>query len=300
VDVSDRTVVAHLPAIAVSSRTAGETTARSSLRPSTSSGTGGIRRAALSVARALPRFTGFAVVLLAWQVGTSTGLLDAWSTPSPAAVARAFWTLATSGALAHHLLVSLVRVAGGLALGVSAGITLGLVAGLLRIGEVLVDAPLQSLRMLPHLALLPLFIVWFGIGETPKLGLIALGSFFPVYVNLFSGIRGVDVRLVEAVRTLGLSRLGLVVHVVLPGALPSVLTGLRLSLGVAWLSLVVAEQVNASAGIGFLISDAREFLRTDIIFVGLMVYAALGLASDLAVRLVERRALRWRPAFPVA
>jgi sulfonate transport system permease protein len=254
-------------------------------------------RCVLSNLRVLPRFTGFALVLLAWQVAAWTGLLEVWNTPSLGAVGQAFWTLAASGALAHHLLVSLGRVVEGLALGVGAGALLGLVAGLLRVGEVLVDAPLQSLRMLPHLALLPLFIVWFGIGETPKLGLIALGSFFPVYVNLFAGIRSVDVRLVEAARTLGLGRLGLVRHVVLPGALPSALTGLRLSLGVAWLSLVVAEQINASAGIGYLITDAREFLRTDIIVVGLLVYAALGLVADLSVRLVERRALRWRRGF---
>jgi len=142
----------------------------------------------------------------------------------------------------------------------------------------------------------PLLILWFGIGETPKIALVALGTTFPIYLNLFSGIRGVDPKLVEAGRVFGLDRRGLVRHIILPGALPSALVGLRYSLGVAWLSLVVAEQVNADAGIGYMISDARDFLRTDVIVVGLLVYALLGLAADGLVRALERRALAWRPS----
>jgi sulfonate transport system permease protein len=151
------------------------------------------------------------------------------------------------------------------------------------------------LRTLPFLALVPLFILWFGIGETPKIALVALGSAFPIYLTLFAGIRGVDPKLAEAGKVFGLDRRGLIWNVILPGALPSALVGLRYALGTAWLSLVVAEQINADAGIGYLINDARDFLRTDIIVVGLLVYALLGLGADILVRAVERRALAWRP-----
>jgi sulfonate transport system permease protein len=173
---------------------------------------------------------------------------------------------------------------------------LAIAAGLSRAGEEIVDAPMQMIRTLPFLGLVPLFILWFGIGETPKIALVALGTTFPIYLNLFSGIRGVDLKLVEAARVFGLDRRGVVRHVILPGALPSALVGLRYSLGVAWLSLVIAEQINATAGIGYLINDARDFLRTDIIVVGLLVYALLGLAADALVRSLERRALAWRPS----
>ncbi len=170
-------------------------------------------------------------------------------------------------------------------------------AGLSRRGEDLLDATLQMLRTLPFLALVPLFILWFGIGETPKIALVALGTMFPIYLTLFSGIRGVDAKLIEAGSTLGLTRREQVLHIVLPGALPSALVGLRYALGVAWLSLVVAEQINADSGIGFLVMTARDFLRTDIILVGLIVYAILGLSADQIVRVLERRVLAWRPSF---
>ena len=170
-----------------------------------------------------------------------------------------------------------------------------MIAGLSRPGEVAVDAPVQMLRTLPVLALSPLFIVWFGIGETPKIALIAFGAMFPVYLNLYNGIRGVDIRLVDAARSFRLGRIGLIVHVILPAALPSLLVGLRYALSVAVLILVVAEQINASAGLGYLINNARDFMRTDIIVVCLIVYAALGLSIDAVVRAVEARALAWRP-----
>jgi sulfonate transport system permease protein len=151
------------------------------------------------------------------------------------------------------------------------------------------------LRTLPHLALVPLFILWFGIGEMPKLVLVALGSMFPVYLNLFGAIRGVDRKLIEAARICGLNRARIITQVILPGALPGLLVGIRYALGVAWLSLVVAEQINADAGIGYLINDARDFLRTDVIVVGLVIYALFGLGADALIRAIERRALAWRP-----
>jgi sulfonate transport system permease protein len=169
------------------------------------------------------------------------------------------------------------------------------VAGLSRWGEDSIDPPVQMLRTLPHLGLVPLFIIWFGIGETPKIALVALGVAFPLYLNVHGGIRGVDARLMEAASVLGFTRREQIQHVVLPAALPHALVGLRLSLGIAWLTLIVGEQVNADAGLGYLINNAREFSRTDVIVVGLLVYAAMGLITDTGVRLLERRALRWRP-----
>jgi len=197
--------------------------------------------------------------------------------------------------LPANLLVSFWRVALGLGIGVSLGLALGLVAGLSKRGEGLVDPLMQIKRTIPVVALSPLFIVWFGIGETPKIALIAFASIFPVYLNLYSGIRGTDLRLLEGARSLGLSRAAQVWHVILPGALPSLLVGLRYSLSVSVLVLVVAEQINASAGLGYLINNARDFMRTDIILVCLMIYAGLGLAADGLVRAIERRALVWRP-----
>ena len=246
----------------------------------------------------LSRFRRFAsplAIILLWQAASMAGLIAPRTLAAPTTILASAWELLASGELPRHLLVSLGRVAAGLAIGVTTGIALALVSGLSRLGEEVVDAPMQMLRTLPFLALVPLFILWFGIGETPKIALVALGSAFPVYLTLFAGIRGVDPKLAEAGRVFGLDRRGLVRHVILPGALPSGLVGLRYALGSAWLSLVIAEQINATAGIGFLINDARDFLRTDVIVVGLLVYALLGLGADALVRAFERRALAWRP-----
>ncbi len=238
--------------------------------------------------------------VLAWEAGARSGLIPAHTLAAPSTVLITLWSMLISGELPANLAVSAARVGIGLGLGVAAGIVLALVAGLSRPGEAAVDAPVQMLRTLPVLALSPLFIVWFGIGETPKIALIAFGSMFPVYLNLYNGIRGVDVRLVDAARSFGLGRLGLIAHVILPAALPSLLVGLRYALSVAVLILVVAEQINASAGLGYLINNARDFMRTDIIVVCLIVYAALGLAIDAAIRGVEGRALAWRPRLVAA
>jgi sulfonate transport system permease protein len=239
-----------------------------------------------------------AVVLL-WQLVSSAGLISAQKLPPPTTVWHTTVSLVTSdspayGTLQGAMLVSLQRMAIGFAFGAVAAIGLALVAGLSRAGEDAVDPLMQILRTLPLFGLIPVFIVWFGIGELPKVILIALGTAIPLYLNTFAGIRSVDTKLVEAARTLKLSRLELIRHVVLPGALPQALVGLRQSLGVAWLALVVAEQVNASAGLGFIISQATQFLRNDVIMVALIVYAVLGLLTDALVRLLERKALAWR------
>jgi sulfonate transport system permease protein len=236
-------------------------------------------------------------LLAVWQLASVLGLISPRVLAAPVMVLETGLGLLGSGELQQHLWVSLGRVLRGLALGIGTGVTLALLSGLFRLGEDLLDPPIQMLRTLPVLALVPLFILWFGIGETPKVALVALGTFFPIYLNTHAGIRSIDNKLVEAASCMGLGRAGLIVHVILPGALPSALVGLRYSLGVAWLVLVISEQINASAGIGYLMTNAREFLRTDIIVVGLCVYSLLGLGSDLFVRALERRILGWRVAF---
>ncbi|MBW4023318.1 MAG: ABC transporter permease subunit [Proteobacteria bacterium] len=243
------------------------------------------------------RFLVPVLILVVWQALDSFGWINARLMPSPIRVAEAFWQLLVTGQLLGNLWISLVRVAVGLGIGVFLGIAFGLFAGLSRFGENTVDSTLQMVRTLPHLALIPLFILWFGIGETPKIALIALGSVFPVYLNLFAGIRAVDRKVIEAATTLDLTRAEIIWNVILPGALPSFLVGLRYAVGIAWLTLVVAEQVNANSGIGYLVMNARDFLETDVIFVGLIIYAILGLTTDQMVRAIERRALAWRPTF---
>ncbi|KND30577.1 ABC transporter permease [Streptomyces acidiscabies] len=249
------------------------------------------------VPRWLRRTTGPVLLLALWQLLSSTGVLTSDTLASPGRIAEVGKELIADGSLTSAMGTSLQRVALGLLFGTLIGTGLALFSGLFRFGEDLVDAPVQMLRTVPFVGLIPLFIIWFGIGETPKIAIITLGVTFPLYLNVYAGIRGVDAQLVEAGESLGLSRWGLVRHVVLPGALPGALTGLRYSLGIAWLALVFAEQVNADSGIGFLMVQARDFLRTDVIVVCLIVYAFLGLFADFVVRSLERVLLQWRPTF---
>ena len=239
------------------------------------------------------------VFLAAWQFVSASGLVSQQKLPSPSTVFHTAVTLITTnsaayGTLQSAMLVSLERVVIGFAVGGAAGLILAVIAGLSRLGENSVDPLMQMLRTLPLFGLIPVFIIWFGIGDLPKILLIALGAAIPLYLNTFSGIRNVDSKLAEAGTTLGLSRTEMIRHVILPGALPQILVGLRQSLGVAWLALVVAEQINANAGLGYMISQATQFLRNDVILVALLVYCVLGLLTDALVRLLERRALAWR------
>ncbi len=236
-------------------------------------------------------------LLVAWQVASSTGLISSRTLAPPSQIMASFWQLTADGALQQHLLVSLGRVAKGMALAVLLGGSLALLAGLSRIGEYVIDAPMQMLRTLPVLALIPFFIIWFGIGETPKVALVTVAATFPIYLTLYAGIRGVDIKLIELAKVIELPRAALIRHVILPAALPTALVGLRYALGISWLVLVAAEQVNATSGIGYLMNDARDFMRTDILVVGLLIYAALGLVVDVLVRWLERGLLAWRPSF---
>ncbi|MFE6402762.1 ABC transporter permease [Streptomyces alboflavus] len=249
------------------------------------------------VPRWLRRTTGPVLLLALWQLLSATGVLSGDVLASPGTIAQVAGDLIEDGSLTSAMSVSLQRVAVGLLLGALVGTGLALLSGLFRVGEDLVDASVQMLRTVPFVGLIPLFIIWFGIGETPKIAIITLGVSFPLYLNVYAGIRGVDSQLIEAGESLGLSRWGLVRHVILPGALPGAMTGLRYSLGIAWLALVFAEQINADSGIGFLMVQARDFLRTDVIVVCLIVYAFLGLLADFVVRTLERLLLQWRPTF---
>ncbi|MFK8844355.1 ABC transporter permease [Streptomyces sp. Ac-502] len=251
--------------------------------------------------RSAPRWLRRTVVpvllLVLWQALSASGALESDILASPGSIARTAWTLVSDGTLPSAMFVSLQRVAVGLVVGVLAGVLLALASGLSRLGEDLVDPVVQVLRSVPWVGVIPLFIIWLGIGEAPKIALISLGVAFHLYLNVYAGIRGVDAQLVEAGTSLGLGRWGLIRHVVLPGALPSAMTGLRYSLATAWLALVFGEQVNADDGLGFLMNQAREFFRTDVIVVCLVVYAALGLLADFIVRTLERLLLQWRPTF---
>ena len=259
-------------------------------------------------ARPARRFPGWyrALSLLAvvglWQLASSTGLLPASKLASPASIVHTAYTLIitnspTYGTLQGSLLASFERWAIGFALGVSIGVLLAILTGLSRVGEIVADPILQALRSVPLLGLIPLFIVWFGIGQLPKILFVMLSALFPVYLNTFAGIRGVDSKLGELGRVLGLRRGEMIRHIVLPGALPSALTGLQLSVISSMLALVVGEQINATSGLGFMITQAQQFLNNSVIMVALIVYAILGLLLNGAVRLLERKALAWRRDF---
>jgi sulfonate transport system permease protein len=242
----------------------------------------------------LRRWISPVALIVLWQAASATGLLPPDKLSSPWTVLRAGIDTARSGELGDAFAVSITRVGIGFVFGAGIALVLGVAAGLSNWGNVLIDPPVQMLRTLPFLGLIPLFILWFGIGEEPKIVLVALGVAFPLYLNVHSGIRNVDDQLIEATTALGFTRWERLWHVILPAAVPQTLVGLRQSLGIAWLALIVGETVNADAGLGYLINNAREFLRTDVIVVGLVVYAVLGLVTDALVRLLERRALRWR------
>jgi sulfonate transport system permease protein len=252
------------------------------------------RRRSRSRAAFLRRWISPILIVALWQLASTTGLLEERKLASPQQIAQTFVTLLQDGTLGAATLVSVQRVGIGFAIGATIGVTLAVLAGLSRMGEDAIDPPMQMLRTLPHFGLVSLFIIWFGIGETPKIALIAMGATFPLYLNTFSGIRGIDRKTLEAAQSMHLTWPQRVRHVVIPGALPQTLVGLRQSLGIAWLSLIVAETISASAGLGYVILHAKDFLMTDVIVVGLAVYSLLGLTTDAIVRYLERKALAWR------
>jgi sulfonate transport system permease protein len=241
------------------------------------------------------------VVLVAvWEAAARLELIPARILPAPSHVALAFWENARNGALLYHVGISTQRALIGLLIGGGIGFVLGVLNGIWRPAETLIDSSVQMLRTVPHLAIIPLVILWFGIDEEAKVFLVVIGVLFPIYLNTFHGVRTVDHGLIEMARVYGLSRTALFWRVILPGALPSVLVGLRYALGIMWLTLIVSETISASSGIGYMTMNAREFLQTDVILVGITVYALLGKLADALTRKLEQWALAWHPAYQPA
>jgi sulfonate transport system permease protein len=237
------------------------------------------------------------VLVVVWEILAQAGWLSPQVLPAPSKVVRTAFKLAASGSLLNDLGVSLLRAIAGFAIGGGIGFVLGVLVGFSRIAEAAIDRSVQMIRAIPFLAALPLVIVWLGVGEAEKIFLVALGVTFPIYINTTLGIRQVDPKLIELGRVQGLGPLELVRRIILPGALPSILTGVRYALATAWLALVVAETIGAQSGLGFLAMDAREFLRTDVIVLTIVIYALIGVAADGIARLLERRLLAWHPNY---
>lgn len=238
-----------------------------------------------------------AALLGAWEIAAQAGLISSRTLPAPSAVVLAGWRVLLSGELIHHVWISTYRALIGLAIGGGLGFVLGVVNGSLRAAERFSDTLLQMLRNIPHLAVIPLVILWFGVDETAKIFLVAAGVLFPIYINTFHGIRTIDAGLIEMARVYGLSSSAMFWRVVLPGALPSVLVGLRYGLGIMWLTLIVAETIAASSGLGHMAMEAREFMAIDIVVLAILIYALLGKLADVATRWMERRMLAWHPAY---
>ena len=254
------------------------------------------RTASLAWRRALPWLVPAALLVL-WQIAAQAGWLSQRILPAPSDVLKAAWQLSASGELWQHLRISTVRALSGFAIGGGIGLGLGLLAGLSRRAELLLDTTMQMVRNVPPLALIPLVIVWFGIDEAAKLFLVAFGTAFPIYLNTVHGIRSLDPGLIEMARSYGLRGWPLYRDVVLPGALPSILVGVRFSLGLMWIMLIVAETISASSGIGYLAMNAREFLQTDVVVLAILLYALLGKLADVVARGLERALLRWHPQY---
>ncbi len=236
-------------------------------------------------------------LLLIWEIAARTGLITARLMPAPSTVAIAFWKSLLDGTLIYHTLISTQRALIGLVIGGGLGFVAGIVTGLWKPAEILLDSSLQMLRNIPHLALIPLVILWFGIDETAKIFLVSIGVFFPIYINTFHGVRTIDPQLIEMAHVYGLDRRALIQRIILPGALPSILVGLRYALGFMWLTLIVAETISATSGIGYMTMNAREFLMTDVVLLGIIIYALLGKLADSATRRIEKRVLAWHPAY---
>lgn len=236
-------------------------------------------------------------LLVIWEALAQLGLISGRILPAPSAIAIAAWRLGSTGELWVNMGVSGLRALTGLAIGGTFGFVLGLANGLSRTSEILTDTLLQMVRNVPHLALIPLVILWFGIDEAAKIFLVALGVFFPVYINTLHGIRTVDPQLIEMGRTYGMTNVELFWRVILPGALPSIFVGLRYALGLMWLTLIVAETIAASSGIGYMAMQAREFLLIDVVVLSILIYALLGKLADSTARLLETTCLSWHPAF---
>ena len=237
------------------------------------------------------------LTLLLWQIGCDHGWITRRTLPSPLGIVHAAIALTASGELLRDAAVSCERAFAGFAIGGALGLIFGMLNGVSRTAEGLLDTTLQMLRNIPHLAIIPMVILWFGIGEPAKLFLVAVGVFFPIYLNTFHGVRLVDQGLIEMGRVYRLSRFAMFWRVILPGAMPSILLGVRYAFGIMWLTLIVAETISATSGIGYMTMNAREFLQTDVVLVGILLYALLGKLADMTARVLERWCIGWHPNF---
>ena len=236
-------------------------------------------------------------IIIVWQIACTLGLVPQRVLPAPSDVAIAGWKMLRSGELLRNIWVSFWRAGIGFLIGGAIGFAFGLANGLSKLSGQLTDTTLQMVRNIPHLALIPLVILWFGIDETAKLFLVALGVFFPVYLNTLHGIRNVDPQLIEMGRTYGMDDVELFRRVIFPGALPSIFVGIRFALGIMWLTLIVAETIAASSGLGYMAMQAREFMQIDVVVLSILIYALLGKLADSTSRALERLTLSWHPAF---
>ncbi|MBI0328790.1 aliphatic sulfonate ABC transporter permease SsuC [Burkholderia plantarii] len=260
-------------------------------------GRGVVRGVALRGWRAIAPWLVPIALVLAWELAARNGTLSTRVLPEPLAVVRAAWSLIESGDMWANVKVSTWRALVGFAIGGGVGLVLGLATGLSKAAEVALDSTIQMIRNIPALAMIPLVILWFGIDEKAKLFLVSLGVFFPIYINTYHGIRSVDANLIEMAKSYGVKGFALYRDVILPGALPSILVGVRFALGLMWVMLIVAETISAQSGIGYMTMNAREFLQTDVVVVGILLYAVLGKLADVLAKWLERATLRWHPAY---
>lgn len=231
-----------------------------------------------------------------WQLLSSLGILSSRVLPNPIDIFKAAVELTKSGQLSAHLWVSTKRACIGFLIGGGVGFILGLINGLSKISESLLDSSIQMIRNIPHLALIPIVILWFGIEEEAKLFLVALGTFFPIYLNTFHGIRSVDRSLIEMASVYELKGFQMFWHIIFPAALPSILVGVRFALGITWVTLIVAETIASNSGIGYMAMNAREFMQLDVVVLSIILYALLGKLSDVAAKVAEKRFLKWHPS----
>jgi sulfonate transport system permease protein len=253
-------------------------------------------RRRLGPGRPIPygRALGPLLVLGAWAAASGSGLLDPRLLSAPWTVLATAGDLIATGQLQQHIAASLGRAVAGFLIGAAAGTALAVTAGVSRLGEALIDGPVQIKRAIPTIGLVPLLILWLGINESFKIVVIAIGVAITMYIQTYAGLTGIDSRYVELAEVQNYTRWEFLRHVVLPGALPGFFVGLRLAVTASWLILITVEQINALSGIGYLMAQAQLYAQTDVIVVGLAVYGVFGFTSDALLRLIERRALAWR------
>jgi len=234
------------------------------------------------------------ILILFWQVSSTLGWLSSSVLPSPVAVFQDGIKLTQSGELPKNLSISLYRATVGLLIGGSIGFILGFVNGMSKTCRLLFDSSIQMFRNIPHLALIPLIILWLGINESAKISLVAIGTMFPVYINTFHGISSVDPDLIEMGESYELTRRQMFFKIIFPAALPQILVGIRYALGVMWTTLIVAETISASSGIGYMANNAEDFVDMETVILCIVVYAILGKISDLVAKSFESLLLNWQ------